>query len=833
MSINTWLIFATLYCAVTVFSLQQYIVEVSDVQAINHVKESIVNDASCYQNAPLSFRHVYNNSIFPGFSLDINSSDGHRDPTRCLKAIAGVVKVWQSQPYAPASQSESPSVPASNGASPLVNSSILHGLTGVQALRETNVTGRGITVAVIDTGIDYLHPALGGGIGNGFKVRFGLDLVGDNFQIGLPPQGKGDSYAECTAHGTHVSGIVAGDQPSLGFVGVAPEVNLEHYRVAGCRKAPIQSDIIIQAVLKAQSREVDVISISLTLNSGPYPDDALSEVLTRISRQGEILIVVASGDYGWQGPFSARAPGSAVDVLTVGSINAAYSIQSRPRATFSLRDQKATSQSIDFPWDPASPGRFPSSLTLQATTLNMSVTNDACIGLERDGNFSDASVILVRRGGCQLDVKMKNLAARGAKYVLVYNNENKPSFQFDNNFDGIIAAGSISAQTGRNLIGALATGSAVYLNMDPNFGNMPYIEIQGNLRPAGQINGQTSWGPTGLGDTLTSLLAPGQSIWSTIPRTWGGYGTMSGTSMAAPYVAGCAALVMQVYPSLSSTQVMTLLTTTARPLNFNDGADSKAATPWTRDTVTPWTRDNASTSASEEFLQSSLEKIYADITISPTSLTIEPDIWTMVNVTANIDALNKLKPRCPLYSGFIFVDDGKIGSQLSLSYSGIGCSMREMAVIPRGWNETFVTAATTKESLDVPYDAKPIPPDTEFKLQGHKTPLQYKNSSTLLPTLKVELAMSSQAIAVHVLPAAASGENEGIAVFSHNQTVQAGGFSRLSKDFFGWSGLLENGSWAAEGVYKFKVCAFRAWEQIQDPNARKDCVVTEPFGIRY
>lgn len=539
----------------------------------------------------------------------------------------------------------------------------------------------------------------------------------------------------------------------------------------------------------------------------------------------------------------------------------------------------------------------------------MSVTNDACIGLERDGNFSDASVILVRRGGCQLDVKMKNLAARGAKYVLVYNNENKPSFQFDNNFDGIIAAGSISAQTGRNLIGALATGSAVYLNMDPNFGNMPYIEIQGNLRPAGQINGQTSWGPTGLGDTLTSLLAPGQSIWSTIPRTWGGYGTMSGTSMAAPYVAGCAALVMQVYPSLSSTQVMTLLTTTARPLNFNDGtnksydflapvamqgngvvdvmgavntetafsqshlswndtefftgtisffiknrgseaveykfshkpavtvlalgADSKAATPWTRDTVTPWTRDNASTSASEEFLQSSLEKIYADITISPTSLTIEPDIWTMVNVTANIDALNKLKPRCPLYSGFIFVDDGKIGSQLSLSYSGIGCSMREMAVIPRGWNETFVTAATTKESLDVPYDAKPIPPDTEFKLQGHKTPLQYKNSSTLLPTLKVELAMSSQAIAVHVLPAAASGENEGIAVFSHNQTVQAGGFSRLSKDFFGWSGLLENGSWAAEGVYKFKVCAFRAWEQIQDPNARKDCVVTEPFGIRY
>lgn len=168
---------------------------------------------------------------------------------------------------------------------------------------------------------------------------------------------------------------------------------------------------------------------------------------------------------------------------------------------------------------------------------------------------------------------MKNLVAKGVRYVLIYDDENKPLFQFDNNFDGIIAAGSTTAQVGRELIGALATGSNVVLNMDPDSHNMPYISVKGNSRPPGQINGRGSWGPTGLGYSLTSILAPGQSIWSTLLRTWGGYGTLSGTSMAAPYIAGCTALVMQAHPGIGTVEVMRLLTSTARPLKFNDGTN--------------------------------------------------------------------------------------------------------------------------------------------------------------------------------------------------------------------------------------------------------------------
>lgn len=558
-------------------------------------------------------------------------------------------------------------------------------------------------------------------------------------------------------------------------------------------------------------------------------------------------------------------------------------------------------QTTDFAWAPATPGRFPSSpVPLQAATVDMSINNDACSGFGDDIHFPSTSVILVGRGGCPFDVKMKNLVARGAKFVLVYDDKDGPLFQFDNIFDGITAAGSITAQVGRDLINALATGSDVLLNMDPDFHNMPYIRVEGNSQPPGQVNGQGSWGPTGLGYDLTSILAPGQSIWSTIPRSWGGYGTLTGTSMAAPYIAGCAALIMQVHPGLVSTEVMGLLSSTARPLSFNDGTNKTydflapvamqgngvvdamgaakaetfisdphlsfndtefftanisfyiqnrggepaeynlshkpAVTVLALDadsqTVTPWSTEQSSTSASETFLKNSLSNVHADITITPQSLTIEAGDFGLVQITANIDALKDLKSRCPLYSGFIFVDDGKNESQHSLSYSGIGCSMREMTVAPKGWNQTFVTAATARQALDTTREAVPISPNAEFQLQGRQTAGQYENSSSLLPTVKVELAMYSRAISIDVLPAAASDET-GAAVFSRNQTAPPGGFGRLSTNLVAWSGLLENGSWAAEGLYKFKVCALRAWEKMQDPNARRDCIVTDPFGIRY
>ncbi|KAK1975435.1 serine endopeptidase [Colletotrichum cereale] len=434
--------------------------------------------------------------------------------------------------------------------------------------------------------------------------------------------------------------------------------------------------------------------------------------------------------------------------------------------------------------------------------------------------------------------------------------------------------------------------------MDSDFQRAPFVKVDENSLPPGQVNGRGSWGPTGMGLNMPSLLAPGQNIWSTIPRNWGGYSTLSGTSMAAPYIAGCAALVKQVYPGYSSSEISRLLTVTARPLNFNDGTNktydflapvaqqgnglvnalkavrtktmlSSSHLAWNdteffngmakfevwnkgnesieytlfhrpavtvltlspdAKTITPWTRDNSSALASEEFLQNLLADRHANITIYPQNLRIGPGESASVQVTADIKTFDNLSSRCPLYSGFIHLDGGEDEEQLSVSYGGIGCSMRQMAVMPPGWNLTFVTAATASQAEGESYEAAPILPNATFQLRNFQTPMMYLDSSYLLPTLNVELAISSRAISVEVLPATALFTERGDSIFSLDQTAKPGGFSRSTGNLLSWSGQLSNGSWVSEGVFKFKVCALRAWDLNQD---WRDCVITNPFILQY
>lgn len=80
-----------------------------------------------------------------------------------------------------------------------------HVQTQVDQLRAAGYTGEGVKVAVIDTGIDYLHPALGGGFGEGYLVSYGYDLAGDDY-TGFNTPVPDDDPMDCNGHGTHVAG---------------------------------------------------------------------------------------------------------------------------------------------------------------------------------------------------------------------------------------------------------------------------------------------------------------------------------------------------------------------------------------------------------------------------------------------------------------------------------------------------------------------------------------------------------------------------------------------------------------------------------------------------
>jgi subtilisin family serine protease len=179
---------------------------------------------------------------------------------------------------------------------------------------------------VIDDGVDYLHPALGGCFGPGCKVAVGYDLVGDDFDGSNNPSPDTDPLDNCSmdSHGTHVAGIVAADASNISsgpyanpfpFTGVAPGVTIGAYRVFSCGDYS-SFDIIVAAAYRAAADGADVLNLSL--GGGPdYADSYFNTALSRISAAGHI-VVQSNGNDGEGGILSSSSTGS--EVLSIASI---------------------------------------------------------------------------------------------------------------------------------------------------------------------------------------------------------------------------------------------------------------------------------------------------------------------------------------------------------------------------------------------------------------------------------------------------------------------------------------------------------------------------------
>lgn len=121
-----------------------------------------------------------------------------------------------------------------------------HVMTGVDKLHNQGIIGSdAIKVGVVDTGVDYLNPILGGCFGPGCHISFGSDLT-------TSPPGP-TPYTNCTEHGTHVTGIVGALANSKGFSGVAPGVQLGHYRVFSCQESTTEDLVHLPSAFTRRS----------------------------------------------------------------------------------------------------------------------------------------------------------------------------------------------------------------------------------------------------------------------------------------------------------------------------------------------------------------------------------------------------------------------------------------------------------------------------------------------------------------------------------------------------------------------------------------------------
>lgn len=178
------------------------------------------------------------------------------------------------------------------------------------------LTGRGVRVGIIDTGVDPDHPDLSKALERGASYSF---LPVDRTPI--------DKHL----HGTHIAGIIAGSGvASRGrFRGLAPDVALFTYKVSN--NTTLRETAIAHAISQAIADRVDILNYSAGYSPfskvGPAPwvwaKDSLIEELFREAAGEGILCVVAAGNDGlFEGrkqPSSLNRPAGMPEVLTVGA----------------------------------------------------------------------------------------------------------------------------------------------------------------------------------------------------------------------------------------------------------------------------------------------------------------------------------------------------------------------------------------------------------------------------------------------------------------------------------------------------------------------------------
>jgi serine protease AprX len=185
-------------------------------------------------------------------------------------------------------------------------------LLGVPKAWTAGLLGKGITIAVVDTGADLNHPDLAG------RVTASQDFTGQGFSDGH-------------GHGTHVCGIAAGNGAASGgkYTGVAPAATLIVAKVLKADGGGLTSDVMA-GVEWAVNQRAQVINLSLGSSGSTDGTDALSATCDAAWNRG-VVVCVAAGNDG-PGSGTVGSPGCARKVITVGAtddIDAIASFSSR------------------------------------------------------------------------------------------------------------------------------------------------------------------------------------------------------------------------------------------------------------------------------------------------------------------------------------------------------------------------------------------------------------------------------------------------------------------------------------------------------------------------
>jgi minor extracellular serine protease Vpr len=439
------------------------------------------------------------------------------------------------------------------------------------------LTGRGVRIGIVDTGIDYYHADFGGsGLPADFqgddgkaigtpafpnaKVAGGFDFVGDAYD----PSGIGDAVIphpdpdplDCDGHGTHTAATAAGlgvlsdgttfrgpynartlsaQQFEVG-PGSAPEATLYALRIFGCSGT---TDMVVDAIDWAVKNHLDVISLSLGSAFGD-PRSADAVAADNAARAG-VVVVAAAGNEG-TGAYTTSTPGTSARTIEVAAVDA---IPSFPGATIAVGSG------------------LPAIVANEVTTfpvtgrLDVLAGDAGAVGLgcapEDYATVQPGDIVVTLRGACPRSDRATLGQAAGAAAVIMVNNTDKDVFP---PLEGAIEDVTIP------FLGVKPSATA-----DLQAANGTTVTVSGSATLANPaykgIADFSSGGPAADGSLKPDLAAPGLSVFSAAVGTGTGGVRESGTSMSTPHVAGIVALVLQAHPRWTPEQVKAAVMNTA------------------------------------------------------------------------------------------------------------------------------------------------------------------------------------------------------------------------------------------------------------------------------
>ncbi|MGK2284785.1 S8 family peptidase [Pedomonas sp. V897] len=210
---------------------------------------------------------------------------------------------------------------------------------GLMAIRataayEAGATGRGVTIAIIDTGIETAPPDVLRNVSPD-----SIDLIQDRRDSGV------------RTHGARIASALAAAQDGAGIIGVAPEVTVLSVRAdldLPCRKAGclLTGSHVARGIDYALAQGAQVIILSL---AGGKPLTSLEPALERAAKAGAVLVVAAGNEGGHQTAWPARYgadPRLADSIMAVGAATRAGTL-----AKFSNRAGKARDRYLIAPGD--------------------------------------------------------------------------------------------------------------------------------------------------------------------------------------------------------------------------------------------------------------------------------------------------------------------------------------------------------------------------------------------------------------------------------------------------------------------------------------------------